>query len=94
MLTEAWIRAGKDAEDIFLIQQLEDVLKTVVTRVNGMEINEVVLLDGGDGQALPNHIASFPAMVRQVLQELHSTTGVDVTGIPVSYTHLTLPTKA
>ena len=81
MLTEAWIRAGKDAEDIFLIQQLEDVLKTVVTRVNGMEINEVVLLDGGDGQALPNHIASFPAMVRQVLQELHSTTGVDVTGI-------------
>jgi flotillin len=81
MLTEAWIRAGKDAEDIFLIQQLEEVLTTVVSRVNGMEINEVVLLDGGDGQALPNHIASFPAMVRQVLQELHSTTGVDVTGI-------------
>ena len=81
MLTDAWIQAGKDAEDIFLIQQLEEVLTTVVSRVNNMDINEVVLLDGGDGQALPNHIASFPAMVRQVLQELHSTTGVDVTGI-------------
>ena len=81
MMTEAWQRAGADAADIFLIQQLEEVLSTVVSRVQGLEVGEVNLLDSGDGQALPRHVASFPAMVRQVLQELHSTTGVDVTGI-------------
>jgi flotillin len=81
MMTDAWLSAGADAKDIFLIQQLEQVLKTVVSRVNSVEIDEVTLLDGGDGTALPRHVASFPAVVREVLDELHSSTGVDVPGI-------------
>jgi flotillin len=81
MMTDAWLSAGKDANEIFLIQQLESVLQTVVERVNAVEIDEVVLLDGGTGDALPRHVASFPAIVRQVLEELHSSTGVNVTGI-------------
>jgi len=81
MMTDAWLSAGEDAKEIFLIQQLESVLQTVVERVNAIEIDEVTLLDGGTGNALPRHIASFPAIVRQVLEELHSSTGVNVTGI-------------
>ena len=81
MLTDAWLRAGNDAKDIFLIQQLEDVLQTVITRIKGMEVGEVTLIDGGDGNALPRHIASFPKAVRQVMEELHASTGVDITGI-------------
>lgn len=81
MMTEAWIRAGKDAKDIFLIHQLEEVMRSVITRMNGMDIAEVNLIDGGNGEALPKYIASFPGAVRQVLEELHSSTGVDVTGI-------------
>jgi len=49
--------------------------------VHNLQIQEVTLLDGGDGEALPRHISSYPAMVRQVLEELHASTGVDVTGI-------------
>ena len=78
---DAWLSAGEDAKDIFLIQQLESVLETVVERVNSVSIGEVTLLDGGDGSAVPRHIASFPAVVRQVLEELHGSTGVDVPGI-------------
>jgi flotillin len=81
MMTDAWLRAGDDAKDIFLIQQLETVLQTVVERVNSVEIDKVNLLDGGQGEALPRHVASFPAVVRQVLEELHGSTGVDVPGI-------------
>ncbi len=81
MMTEAWLRAGPDARDIFLIQQLEEIMRTVTARLSDLELDEVVLLDSGDGQALPRHIASFPASVRQVLEELARTTGVDVTGI-------------
>jgi flotillin len=81
MMTDTWKTAGSDAKDIFQIQQLEQVLQTVVERVHHLDISEVTLLDGGDGQALPRHIASYPAMVRQVLEELHASTGVDVTGI-------------
>ena len=81
MMTDAWLSAGADAKDIFLIQQLEEVLETVVSRVKGSSVSEVVLLDGGDGSALPTYIASYPAAVRQVLEELKASTGIDVTGI-------------
>jgi flotillin len=81
LMTDAWLKAGDDARDIFLIQQLEDVLKTVIERVNGLAIREVILLDDGSGEALPRHVASYPAIVRQVLNELEASTGVNVTGI-------------
>jgi flotillin len=81
MMTDSWQSAGPDAKDIFLIQQLENIMQTVVARVNQLQIDDVTLLDDGSGSALQKHIASYPAMVRGVLDELHTSTGVDVTGI-------------
>ena len=81
LMTNAWQKAGDDAKDIFLIQNLETVLDTVVKRVNAIDIEEVTLLDGGDGTALPNYVASHPAMVTSVLGSLRDSTGVDVVGI-------------
>lgn len=81
MMRQEWIKAGADAKDIFLIQQLETVLSTVTDRVKDMQIGSVTLIDGGDGKALPQHMAALPATVKAVLHELRDTTGVDVTGI-------------
>lgn len=81
MMRQEWLKAGPDAKDIFLIQQLETVLGTVTERVKKLQIGEVTLIDGGDGKALPQHIAALPATVKAVLHELRETTGVDVTGI-------------
>ncbi|MCB9759576.1 MAG: flotillin family protein [Alphaproteobacteria bacterium] len=81
MMTDAWIKAGDDARDIFLIQNLEEVLRTVVERVNSIAVDEVNLLDSGDGRALAQYVASYPAMVSTVLRELRDSTGVDVVGI-------------
>lgn len=81
MMSQTWIEAGDDAKDIFLIQQLEQVLETVVSRVKGMQLGEVVLLDGGDGRALPEHVAAMTATVGAVLRELATTTGLDVPAI-------------
>ena len=81
MMRDTWMDAGDDAREIFLIQQLETVLSTVVDRVKEMEIGEVVLIDGGNGTALPNHIAALPSVVTSVLREFRETTGVDITGI-------------
>ena len=81
LMTDAWNKAGDDAKDIFLIQNLETVLETVVQKVNAIEVDEVVLLDDGSGSALPAHVASYPAMVSGILGELKQSTGVDVVGI-------------
>lgn len=81
MMTALWIRAGKDAKDIFLIQQLEATLSRVASKVRELEVGEVALVDRGDGRALASHIASLPAAVSAIFDELRHTTGVDVTGI-------------
>ena len=81
LLTETWRSAGPDARDIFLIQQLEQIVQTVTTRVNAVEVGEVTVVDRGDGRALAAYVAGYPAMVKEVLSELSATTGVDVPAI-------------
>ena len=81
LMTHAWLKAGANAKDIFLIQNLETVLETVVKRVNAIDVEEVNLLDAGDGKALPNYVASHPAMVTSILATLRDSTGVDVLSI-------------
>ncbi len=81
ILTEAWARAGDDAQDIFLIQQLENVVATVVERVRTVEVGEVNLVDRGDGRALAHYVSGYPAAVAQVLEEMRRTTGVDLPAV-------------
>jgi len=78
LLAGVWADAGPAARDIFLINNLEPILKTVVARVKELEIAEAHLLDGGDGTALARHVASYPATVRSVLSEVGRTSGVDI----------------
>jgi len=46
-----------------------------------------VLLDSGNGDALPAYVASYPAMVSRILAELKMSSGVDVAGILSGMTH-------
>jgi flotillin len=81
LLTTAWVSAGTDAKDIFLIQNLEQILRTVVERVKAVEVGETHLLDSGDGSSLATYVASYPSAVRSVLAEVSRTTGVDVVAL-------------
>lgn len=77
-MAEAWSDAGSQAKDIFLIQQLEKILNIVVSTVNNMEVEEVHLIDNGDGKALPNYVRSFPDTVTAILESLQNSTGINV----------------
>jgi flotillin len=79
MMSDTWVKAGADAKDIFLMQQIEQVLATVTAKVQALQVGSVTLVDGGDGSALPQHVASLPAVVSAVFREFRHTTGVDVT---------------
>lgn len=78
MMTAAWARAGSNAEDIFLIQQLEPLIKTVVSRLGTMTIHETQLIDSGDGSSLGKLAGAYPAAVASVLQSIG-----DAAGIPI-----------
>jgi len=60
---------------------VEKVLATVVARVREVEVGEVVLLDDGDGSALPSYVAAWPATVTRILKEIREATGIDVPGV-------------
>lgn len=81
LLAKAWANAGPHAKDVYLIQQVEQIMKTIVARLGQLKVGEVHIIDPGDGSALPNYVAGFPATVTAVLNSLRETTGIDVSSI-------------
>ncbi|MBN2385210.1 flotillin family protein [bacterium] len=81
MLAQQWAAAGDEARNIFLIQQIETLTQTVVDSIKEMEIGEVNLLDDGQGNALRNYVAGFPATISSIIKAVNETIGVDISEI-------------
>jgi flotillin len=69
-LAESWKAAGSSAREIFLFQKLEVLLKMMASSVPEVEVQNVTVIDGKNGNSTAK-IASF-------LEQLRQTTGVDV----------------
>lgn len=72
-LAESWRTAGSSAREIFLLQKLETLLKTMVSTVPEIEVQNVTTIDTTNG--------STAAKMASFLEQLRSTTGVDVAGV-------------
>lgn len=81
LMTEAWKQMGPQAREIYVIQHLEELVGTVVDQLDNIQIDEVHVLDQGDGQGLSSYAATYPKMVAEVMKALKDTTGVDVPAI-------------
>jgi flotillin len=80
-VAESWKKAGPSAQDMFLINKIEQITQIVVEGVRKIELGPVHLIDSGDGQALPRFAAAYPTAVAAVLKSLAATTGVDITAM-------------
>ncbi|MEE9385743.1 MAG: SPFH domain-containing protein [Nannocystaceae bacterium] len=76
--SEAWKSMGPDAQQIWVIQHLEEIVSTVVENVKSIAVAEVNILDRGDGRGLASYAATYPRVVATVLRTLGETTGVDI----------------
>ena len=79
---ELWNAAGPDAERLFLIQMLPDILKEVIKTVDNLKIDRLTVVDGGGNGSGQGGI---PAVFNQVagatpalLESLKSSTGIDI----------------
>jgi flotillin len=81
LVSAAWTKAGPSAEDMFLINKIEDITRIVVDGVRRIQIGPVDVFDSGDGMALPRLAAAYPEAVAAVLRSLFETTGVDITAL-------------
>lgn len=80
-MSEAWSSMGSQAREIYVIQHLEEIVGTVVRSLENVKVDEVNVLDQGDGSALASYAATYPKMVAAVMSALKDTTGVDVPSI-------------
>ncbi len=78
-----WQEAGPDAEKLFLIQMLPDIMRELVSTVRDLKIDKITVVDSGQSQgggvpAVFNQIAgSTPAL----LESLKASTGIDIAGL-------------
>jgi len=80
MLGEVWQSTGKDAKELFLIQQLETVLEEAVAIPERLKLGKVNVIDNGDGKSLASLVNVYPEIVAQFLNSVNNTLGIDVIG--------------
>jgi flotillin len=80
MLAEIWRDAGQNAAEIFLLQQIEMVLQQAAEIPNRVHLQRINVIDNGDGKAIASLANVYPEMVRQFLERVDQTLGLDVIG--------------
>jgi flotillin len=80
MLSQVWQQTGSDASELFLIQQIETVLKEAVQIPGRLQLDNVNVIDNGDGKAIASMVKVYPEIVGQFLESINQTLGIDVVG--------------
>ena len=71
-LAESWQAGGASARDIFLLQKLEVLLKTMTATVPDIDVHNVTVIDAKQGGAT--------AKAASLMEQLKQTTGLDIAG--------------
>ena len=76
-----WKDAGPDAERLFLIQMLPDILKQVVNTVDNLQIDKLTVVDSGQGTGVPSVFSQIAGSTPALLESLKASTGIDIAGL-------------
>ncbi len=76
-----WQEAGTDAERLFLIQMLPDILSQVVQTVDNLQIDKLTVVDSGQGTGVPSVFNQIAGSTPALLESLKASTGIDIAGM-------------
>ena len=78
-LVEQYQAAGADAQRVFVLRMLPDLIDKIVSTVGGVDIEKVSIIDsGGQGSGIPGLMGQLPAAVIGLTEQLENATGVDL----------------
>jgi flotillin len=79
-LTEQYQAAGTDAQDIFVLNMLPELVGEIVSTVKGVNIDKVSVIDsGGNGsQGVSNVVNQLPAAVITITEQIENATGINI----------------
>jgi flotillin len=77
VLREQWEKG--DTRELFLIQQLPDILDKV-TRVlsDNLSIDKVTIVDSGDGHGMPAYVKGVTGSIVAIFEQIKNATGLDI----------------
>lgn len=78
MMNEAWKEAGDSALSIYVIEDIEKILASVSKGVAKVKVDNLNMIDGGNGEVLAAYVSSYPAMLRSIFAAVADTTGIDI----------------
>ncbi|MCP4222145.1 MAG: flotillin family protein [Actinomycetia bacterium] len=71
--------AGDDAQRIFVLNMLPDLVDRIASTVEGVAIDRISVIDsGGQGSGIPGVLGQLPAAVINLAEQMETATGVDI----------------
>lgn len=80
VLSQVWQEIGADASEVFLLQQIETVMQQAAKVPARVKLDKISIIDNGDGKSIASLANAYPEIVRQFLERVHNTLGIDVVG--------------
>ena len=78
-LVDQYQAAGEDAQQIFVLNMLPDLVDKIVGTVEGVSIDRVSVIDSGNGQpGIPGLMSQLPAAVIKITEQIENATGIDI----------------
>jgi flotillin len=80
-LVEQYQAAGADAQQIFVLNMLPDLVDKIVGTVSGVSIDKVSVIDGGaagGSNSIPSLLGQLPASVISLTEQIENATGVNI----------------
>jgi len=81
MMGQVWQNIGSDAPELMVIQQLEMILKEAVKIPGRLHLENISVVDSGDGRSLTNLVNLYPDIMAKYLESVNQTLGIDVLGM-------------
>ncbi len=81
MMGQVWQNIGSDAPELMVIQQLEMILNEAVKIPSRLHLENISVVDSGDGRSLANLVNLYPDIMAKYLESVNQTLGIDVLGM-------------
>jgi flotillin len=80
LMREQWEK--EDTRELFLIQQLPDILDKVTSVIaENLSIDKVTVLDSGNGNGMPTYVKGVTGSVVAIMEQIKNATGLDIPDI-------------
>ncbi|MGC9526634.1 MAG: flotillin family protein [Limnospira sp.] len=78
LINAVWQEMGADASELFYLQQIEMVLREAAQIPRRVDLQNINIIDRGDGKAIAGLVQAYPEIFRQFLESVDRTLGINV----------------